>query len=130
MRAQMIQEWVLKFVCTQDLPLHQLSWKHATVLGDEEVSQEIQFALVEKAKNSHLDATVLIDVILSPEMQVQLRRSGIDRPSISECTARRWLAKLGWQYRKQQNGMYIDRQECEDVVEYRRNFVDRFQQYE
>jgi hypothetical protein len=112
------------------LPLHQLSWKHATVLGDEEVSQEIQFALVEKAKNGHLDATVLIDVILSPEMQVRLRHLGIDRPSISECTARRWLAKLGWKYRKQRNGMYIDGHEHKDIVEYRCNFVDRFQQYE
>jgi hypothetical protein len=65
-----MDDWVLKFVCTQDLPFHQLSWKCATVWGDEEISQELQFTLVEKAKNGHLDTTVLIDVILSPEMQV------------------------------------------------------------
>ena len=70
MRAQTIQVWVINFVHTQDLPLHQMSWKHATVLGDEELSQAIQFALVEKAKKGHLNATVLIDVISSPEMQL------------------------------------------------------------
>jgi hypothetical protein len=47
----------------------QLSWEM------KKLSQEIQFALVEKAKNGHLNATVLIDVILSPEMQVRLRCS-------------------------------------------------------
>ena len=34
-------EWVVKFVCTQDLPLHWMCWRHPTVLGDEELSQAI-----------------------------------------------------------------------------------------
>lgn len=129
-RARSIREWVMKFVRTRDLPLHHLSWKRATVLGDEEITEEIRFVLAEKAKKGHLDATSLIDVVSSPEMQARFVRSGIDRPSISLRTAHRWLAKLGWQYGKQRNGMYIDGHEREDVVEYRRKFVDRFQQYE
>ena len=40
-RAQMIRVWVINFVHTRDLPLHQVSWKHATVLGDKELSQAI-----------------------------------------------------------------------------------------
>jgi hypothetical protein len=107
-----------------------MGWKQMTVLGDEEIAQEIQFALLEKAKNGHLDATVLIDIVSSPDMQARFVSSGIDRPSVSEHTAHRWLAKLGWQYGKQRNGMYIDGHEREDVVEYRHGFVERFHQYD
>jgi hypothetical protein len=63
----------------------------------------IQFALVAKVKSGHLDATVLMDVISSQEMQGQLVHAGIDRPSISVHTACCWLVKLRWQYRKQRN---------------------------
>jgi hypothetical protein len=128
-RARTFREWVLTFVCTQDLPLHRMDWKQPTVLGDEELSQEIQFALVEKAKGGHLDATILINVISSPAIQARLGCAGIDRPSISVHTSHCWLAKLGWQYRKQRNGMYIDGHKHEDIVEYRQKFVARFQQY-
>jgi hypothetical protein len=55
-----------------------MDWKQPTVLGDEELSQEIQFALVEKAKGGHLDATVLINVISSPAIQARLGCAGID----------------------------------------------------
>ena len=115
MHVQRILEWVIKFVHTWGLPLHKLSWKCATVLGDEEISQVIQFALVERVKKGHLDVTVLINIISSPEMQVWFWDLGIDRPSISECTAHCWLVELGWQYGKKQNGMYIDRHEHEDM---------------
>jgi hypothetical protein len=101
-----------------------MDWKWPTVLGDEELSQEIQFALVEKAKGGYLNATILIDIILSPAIQAQLGRAGIDRPSISVCRSHCWLARLGWQYGKQWNGMYIDGHKLEDIVEYRQKFVD------
>jgi hypothetical protein len=60
----------------------------------------------------------LIDVVSSDEMQAQFVQSGIDKQSISEHTAHRWMEKLGWKYGKQKNGMYIDGHEREDVVEY------------
>jgi hypothetical protein len=63
-------------------------------------------------------------------MQAQFVQSGIDKQSISECTAHHWMEKLGWKYGKQKNGMYIDGHEREDVVEYQCRFVDQFQQYE
>ncbi len=95
------------------------------MLENEEISQEIQFALVERAKNGcGLDATVLIEVVSSPEIQAQFLHLGIDKPSIPECTAHHWLEKLGWQYERQQNGMYIDGHKHEDIVEYQCGFVD------
>ena len=107
-----------------------MCWRRPTVLGDEGLSQAIQFELVEKAKGGHLDANILINIVSSPDIQAQFACADIDRPSISVRTSHRWLAKLGWQYGKQQNGMYIDGHERKDVVEYRQKFVDRFQQYE
>ncbi len=117
-RAWTLQQWVLTYVCTWDLPLHQMGWKCTTALENEEISQEIQFALVERAKNGHsLNATILIEVVSSPEIQAQFLHLGIDKPFISECTAHCWLEKLGWQYGRQRNGMYINGHEHEDVVE-------------
>ncbi len=108
-----------------------MGWKCTTALENEEISQEIQFALVERAKNDcGLDATILIEVVSSPEIQARFLHLGIDKPSISEHTAHCWLEKLGWQYGRQWNGMYIDGHEREDVVEYQCGFVDRFWQYE
>ena len=43
-----------------------------------------------------------------------------EKASISERTARRWLAKLGWIYSRDKKG-YIDGHEREDVVDYRNN---------
>ena len=120
---------MIKFICTQDLSLHQMGWKHATILGDEVLAHAIQFALAEEGKNHQVDAKVLVNVILSLEIQLRFQQSGIDRPSISTCMAHRWLAKLGWQYGKQRNGMYIDRHECEDIVESWSKFVEQFHQY-
>jgi hypothetical protein len=50
-RARAIQEWVLCFICTGELPHHQMCWKCATVLADEEIAKAIRLALAEKGKS-------------------------------------------------------------------------------
>jgi hypothetical protein len=45
-------------------------------------------------------------------------------------TARRWLKKLDWRYGRKKNGMYIDGHEREDVVQYRKEFLARWKEYE
>ena len=82
MCAQAIREWVLCFSCTGDLPHHQMSWKHATVLADEEIAKAIQLALAEKGKSGQVDATTLIDVVSSDKMQARFVQLGIDKQSI------------------------------------------------
>ena len=42
---------------------------------------------------------------------------------VSETTARNWLKKMGYRYKKYQKGVYIDGHEHEDVVEYRKTFL-------
>ena len=122
--AQTIREWVLTFIHTGELPHHHMCWKRATLLVHEGVAQAIQLALGEKGKNGCIDATNLINVVLSPEIQAQFVDSGIDKQAISKCTAHHWLGELGWKYGKQKNGMYINGHEREDVVEYQCAFVE------
>jgi hypothetical protein len=129
-RARSIRRWTLDFLRTQDLPHHNYKWTRSSAFDDEDVSQEIQFELGEKLKEGSIKATDLVDVVASPKMQDRFKSAGIDKPSISERTAHRWMARLGWRYGKRQNGMYIDGHEREDVVLYRNAFVQRFKQYE
>jgi hypothetical protein len=49
---------------------------------------------------------------------------------ISEWTACRWLAKLGYELKEVKKGIYIDGHEREDVVAYRNEFLKEFAEYE
>ena len=44
---------------------------------------------------------------------------GLNKTSISERTARRWLVRLGWRRTRLKKGIYMDGHEREDVVKYR-----------
>jgi hypothetical protein len=81
-------------------------------------------------KGGGIKATNVVDIVASAWVQEKLRQIGICKPVISDSTARRWLKKLGWQYGKHSNGMYVDGHERADVVLYRRAFVRRWTEYE
>ena len=120
----------MKFVGTQELPGHQHAQTRLSVLNDENVTHSIKEALGERAKNGFLSATDIVEVVSSLEIQAQLTQAGIYRPSIAKSTACHWLSKLGWHHGRHQNGMYADGHEWEDVVKYRKGFVEQFVQYE
>lgn len=46
--------------------------------------------------------------------------------TICERTARRWLAKLGYELKEAKKGIYVDGHEREDVVAYRKEFLKNF----
>jgi hypothetical protein len=120
----------LRYLQHKELPLHRIGQTRWTALEDEDIAQEIKLKLAENIKGHYLKADNVVDVVASPEIQAILRQKGIRKPSITERTARRWLAGLGWRYGKMKNGMYIDGHEREDVVEYRNGFVVRWKEYE
>jgi hypothetical protein len=95
-------------------------------LDDEEITHNLKLALGERAKNGFLTASDIIDIVSSLEMQAHFTRARIDKTSVLERTARRWLSKLGWRCGRHK-GMYVDGHEHSDVVEYRQAFVERFQ---
>ena len=120
-----IREWAIGFLKWGDLPLHQLNWKRATIVDDEDIAEELKMCMMEKGKEGFLKAQDIVDIIASPRMQEIFTRKNISKPSISIKTALRWLDKLGWMYGKLKNGMYIDGHERPDVVEYREQFIGR-----
>jgi hypothetical protein len=94
------------------------------VLNDQSVANVIKEALGEKAKNGFLTAVDVMEVVLSPGIQEHLAQARIYRPLIVKSMACQWLGKLGWQHGRHQNRMYVDGHEHEDVVEYRKGFVE------
>ena len=127
--ACLIRRWVLHFFQIQQLLHHNHKQTPSTVLQDEDISQEIQFELGEKIKNGLIKATNLINIISRLKMQEQFRLAGINKPSISKCTAHSWVGRLGWQYGKWQNGMYIDGHEHDNIIQYRSAFMQHFKWY-
>jgi hypothetical protein len=129
-RARSIRTWVLDFVREERLPLHSYGYTWKTALEDDEVLQEIQEELSERLKNSFIKAQDVCDIVAGESLQTLFLRLGIHKTSISELTAKRWLAKMRWRYSKKKNRMYIDGHERQDVVNYRRAFVYRWVDYE
>jgi hypothetical protein len=128
--ARRIREWTLEFLQTEALPHHRLGQAQWTVLHNEDIAREIKLKMVEISKKGFLRAEDVADLVASPKMQNTFSEKGICKPSISKKTATRWLQKLDWRYESSQNGMYIDGHEREDVVVYRREFVERWGTYE
>ena len=129
-RARSIRSWVLDFVQEGTLPSHSYGYTRKTVLEDEDVLQEIQGELSERAKSGFIKAQDVCEIVASEKFQILFSRLGIHKPGISLSTAQRWLTKMEWRYSKMKNGMYIDGHERDDVVAYRHEFVHRWVEYE
>ena len=128
--ARNLRKWILDFIRDGQLPLHRFGQSRWTILEDEDLSQSLQLQLEERAKQGYIKAVDVVEIISSPDMQANLRRVGVCKPTITERTACNWLKKLSWRYEEKRNGMYIDGHEREDVVQYRKAFVARWKEYE
>ncbi|KAI0263335.1 hypothetical protein BGY98DRAFT_1103889 [Russula aff. rugulosa BPL654] len=128
--ARCIRKWTVDFLQHGTFPLHRLGQACWTVLSDEDIASEIKLQMVEKSKKGFLKAKDLVDLVATPEMQEIFSEKGICKKLISKKTATCWLQKLDWRYKGIKNGMYIDGHEREDVVAYRREFIERFKFYE
>ena len=125
--ARKLREWITTYLHSGKLPLHRYGTYRSSVLEDEDLARDIQLHLTEIAKNGYIRARDVVDYVATSAVQERL---GSKARTISERTARRWLHRLSWQYRRKPNGMYIDGHERKDVVEYRNKFVERWKEYE
>ena len=80
--------------------------------------QEIQDELSKKSKVGFIKAQDVCDIIASEKLQNSFLWLGIQKPSVSLATAKRWLGKLKWCYNKMKNRMYIDGHEHDNVMAY------------
>lgn len=49
-------------------------------------------------------------------------------PGIRSRTARRWLSRLGYKWQDVKKGVFLDGHEREDVIEYRRKFLEEMKE--
>ncbi|THU75878.1 hypothetical protein K435DRAFT_706193 [Dendrothele bispora CBS 962.96] len=125
--ARTIRQWIHQFLNNDKLPVHKYKGTRSSILEDEDISLEIQLRLSERSKDRYITAKDVVDVVASAEIQEKLKEAGIEKRAVTERTGREWLKKFKWRYSKKRNGMYIDGHEREDVVAYRKSFVDRWQ---
>jgi hypothetical protein len=92
--------WILDFVWEGRLPLHSYCYTQSTVLDNDEVLQEIQGQLSERAKDGFIKAEDVCEIVASEGVQVLIAQLRIHKPSISRKTAQRYLAKLKYCYSK------------------------------
>lgn len=127
MHARNLRKWIKTYLHSEKLPLHRYGTYHSSILDDEDFRRDIQLHLTEIAKKGYIRAQDIVDYVATPEVQ---QRLGMKACGIHVRTARRWLHKLNWRYQQKKKGMYIDGHEREDVVEYRKRFVERWREYE
>jgi len=125
--ARNLRKWIKDYLHSEKLPLHRYGTYHSSILEDEDFRRDIQLHLIEISKKGFIRAQDIVDYVATPEVQKKL---GTKARGIHVCTARRWLHKLSWRYMQKKKGMYIDGHEREDVVEYRKKFVERWKEYE
>ena len=125
-----IWAWVLDFVREGKLPLHSYCYVQQAVLEDDDVFQEVQGQLSERAKSGFIKAKDVCEIVAGERVQNLFMRLGVDKMSISTLTAQRWLVKLNWRYSQKKNGMYIDGHERDNVMAYWEAFIHRWAEYE
>jgi len=124
---QNLHVWIHCFLHHRKLPLHHYGHFSCSILNDEDFAQEIQLYLLEVSKDSYVHTQDIVDYIAKPETQEKL---GTKKRAISLCTAQHWMHRLDWRYGHKKNGMYIDGHKHEDVVQYQKEFVARWKDYD
>ena len=111
-----LRKWTHNFTCDpKNLPKHEYGKFNSSILEDEDLAQEIYLHLQSKGK--YVCAMDIVRFLDTPEMKEWLNL----KKSISERTARRWMAKMGYCWKKEPKGQYKNGHEREDVVTYRQN---------
>jgi hypothetical protein len=125
--ARKIRTWLHRYMSRGDLPLHRYGGSHSSILQDDDFAHDLKLYLLEISDKGYLRAQDVVDYVARPEIQEKL---GGDKTKISLRTGQRWLKKLDWRYGRKKKGMYIDGHEREDVVNYRKEFIERWKEYE
>lgn len=126
--ARNLRRWTIAYAegeCKFDtLPHAQYAAFRTAFLDDEDLSQRIKQHL--QTLGRYFRAQDIVDFVASEEMQACMGTR--EKKSISIRTAQRWLNKH-YRYGHTQKGMYIDGHERDDVVEYRKAFLTRMDEY-
>jgi hypothetical protein len=126
-QARCVCTWIHNFIQFERLPQHGYRGNPESILLDEDLAAGLKLFLLNRRQNGDwIRASDVNEYLATPEVQ-----NAHGEIKISERTARRWLNRMEWRFKKTPKGMYIDGHERPDVVAYRTAFVRRwFRLYE
>ncbi|KAG2743881.1 hypothetical protein P692DRAFT_201722673 [Suillus brevipes Sb2] len=96
---------------------------HPSLLNNECIAQAVRHYLTVLADGEITPLLLMrqVNTVIIPSLGLNLNGQ-----KISEGSARRWLAKLGYELKEVKKGVYVDGHEREDVVAYRKQFLEQF----
>ena len=114
--ARRLREWSSAFINNYEvLPFNVYGTWNKSRLDDEDLRQELSVHLQSIGK--YISAMDIVRYLDQPEVKA---RHGIKK-TITERTARNWLKTMGYRWKLEPCGQYVDGHERKDVTDYRQN---------
>ncbi|RGB23939.1 hypothetical protein C1646_773791 [Rhizophagus diaphanus] len=127
-KARQIRNWAKNWIQFGVLPrsLQEYHQKIKSFIDDEDVIEKsLSFICENGGKTTPKEYQTFINQVLFIQMNLQTSKR-----SISIKTSRIWLKKLGLKPQSRKKGIYFDGHEREDVIKYRKVFLNKMLQYE
>ncbi|KAG2357755.1 hypothetical protein BDR07DRAFT_1490342 [Suillus spraguei] len=107
-----LQTWSKAYIkyCAK-LPMHRYGNHHSRI-DDKVLATDIKLHL--QCVGKYVSAQEIVNYLSNPEVQ---SHHGLSK-TISLVTAQRWMLKLGYHWKEEEKGQYVDGHEREDVVTY------------
>ncbi|KAH8823279.1 hypothetical protein DL96DRAFT_1743818 [Flagelloscypha sp. PMI_526] len=124
--ARKLREWSRNFINdATELPENRLGSGAKSVIDDPDLAQDIHLYLQSKGK--YISPADIVECCSTEEMLNRLHRT----QPIALSTARRWLLRMGYRWKKDFRGQYVDGHERKDVVSYRQDtFLLKMKEWE
>ncbi|KAI9204940.1 uncharacterized protein BJ171DRAFT_92100 [Polychytrium aggregatum] len=135
-----IRKWAAAFLTEGELPPVRTG-KHSKVkslLDEEDIREQcLQYLRGDPKRNpkrlaKHLNKVILPKLQRSSPSQTSDQsddQSNDESITVSETTARTWMASLGFRYKKDSKGIYMDGHERPDVRRYRKKYLKKMLMY-
>ncbi len=126
-KARCIRVWTKYWLQNAQLP-PTFQGKHQKIIrlvDDEDIAEKCQTWIRNQGGHTTpIKFKEFVEQILLPETGITKQKT------ISNSTAKRWLNVLGFFHQQQRQGVYFDGHERDDVVEYRKIFLEEIAKYE
>jgi len=110
-----LRKWTRAYISNWSTLPFQQKWQRSSAIDNEAVVEELSLHLCSIGKYAH--AEDILDFLRDPKNKECLKVPG----SISLKTAHHWMKRMGWQWKWEAKGQYVDGHKHEDVVTYRQN---------
>jgi hypothetical protein len=127
-KGKQIRNWAKCWIENGSLPksLQGCHQKTKSLIDDEDVIEKsLSYIRQNKGKTTPNEYKIFVEQNLLPQLGLtEIKKT------ISHNTSRIWLRKLGLVPQSRKKGIYFDGHEREDVIEYRKCFLDKMFEYE